>query len=140
MAKKKPVEQMSSDELFALAKNREAQERENEREANRAQIDALRQKRRDLVTKQRKELAAIDSKIRKLGGKTSTASRSGSRSSNVSKEVLTILKNKKQLSTKEIQAQLNKNGIEANNLSQTLAYLKRMGKISSPSRAIYTIK
>ena len=138
MARKKTVEQMSAEELFELAKARQEQEQEKEREAARAKIAALREERKALVAKQRKELAALDSKIRKLTGKPAASGR-GRGGVNVSQAVLEILANNKQLSTKEIQAQLASNGVVANNLSQTLAYLKRQGKITSPQRSVYTI-
>jgi len=137
MAKKKPVDQLSSDELFEMAKARQAEEQEKEREAERAQLDALREERRALVVKQRKELAAIDSKIRKLRGKGSSGRGRGG--VNISSAVMDILQKKKQLSTREIQAELANAGIVANNLSQTLAYLKRQGRITSPQRSVYAI-
>ena len=138
MARKKNVEQMSSDELFELAKARQDEELAKAREAVREKVDALREKRKALLAKHRKELAAIDSQIRKLGGKTASGGR-GRGSVNVSKAVIDILTEHEKLSTKEIQAQLATAGVVANNLSQTLAYLKRQGKISSPSRSVYSI-
>ena len=139
MAKKsKSIEQMSADELFELAKQREAEELEKQREAERAQLDELREERREIVARHRKELAAIDSKIRKIRGKSSSAGRSRG-GVNVSNAVLEILAKKKKLSTKDIQAELASVGIVANNLSQTLAYLKRQGKITSPARSVYAI-
>ena len=137
MAKKKTVSQMSSDELFELAKARQAEEAEVQRETERQKLEELREERRAIVARHRKELAAIDSRIRKLRGKGNGGrGRSGV---NISSAVLEILANKKQLNTKEIQAELANAGIVANNLSQTLAYLKRQNKISSPSRSVYAI-
>jgi len=138
MVKKKSIDQMSAEELFELAKARQEQEQEKEREAVKEQIDALREERKALVAQQRKELAALDSKIRKLRGKP-VATGKGRGGVNVSKAVLDILAANTQLSTKEIQTQLASNGIVANNLSQTLAYLKRQGKITSPQRSVYAI-
>ena len=37
-----------------------------------------------------------------------------------------------------VKAELEKRGVVAKNLAQTLAYLKRQGKVASPSRSIYT--
>ncbi len=137
MAKKKPVDQMSADELYALAEQRHQQEQDAVKEAQRAQLDAMREKRRALVAKQRKDLAAIDTRIRKLGGKTATTGRRRS-GSNVSEKVLEIIAaNPEGISTKGIKEQLGSQGVVANNLSQTLAYLKRQNKVSSPSRSMY---
>jgi len=138
MAKKKSLDQMSAEELFELAQARQEEEQEKEREALREQLNELREERRALVAAHRKELAAIDRKIQKIGGKTAGKPR-GRSSVNISQAVLEILSASKQLSTKEIHAKLAADGIVANNLSQTLAYLKRQGKISSPQRSVYAI-
>ena len=138
MAKKKTLDQMSSDELFELAQARQEQEKEKEREAVREQLSELREERRALVATHRKELAAIDRKIQKLSGKPAGSGR-GRGSVNVSQAVLDILSSHKKLSTKEINAKLAADGIVANNLSQTLAYLKRQGKITSPQRSVYSM-
>ena len=63
----------------------------------------------------------------------------GSNGSNISANVIDILSDKKQHSTKDIQAKLNQRGIIAKNLAQTLAYLKRQGKVKSPKRSIYAL-
>lgn len=138
MAKKKTVDQMSSEELFELAKARQDEEAEKAREAAREQVDALRRERKALVARHRKELAAIDNQINKLKGNSGGAGR-GRSAVNISKAVIDILAQEEQLSTKEIQARLAAEGIVANNLSQTLAYLKRQGKITSPQRSIYAM-
>lgn len=134
----KPVENMSSEELFELAKNRQAQEQEAQKEAARAQIDSLREQRRELVAKQRKELAAIDREIAKLTGRApSKNSGGGTRGANISNTVLDILNGNGEMSTKAIKASLEDKGVVANNLAQTLAYLKRQGKVQSPARSVY---
>lgn len=142
MAKKKTVEQMSADELYELAARRQAEEEEQKREAQRQELDVLREERRALVARQRKELAAIDSQINKLRGKGKNGTAASGRSRagvNVSNAVLEILANKKQASTQEIKDELASAGIVANNLSQTLAYLKRQEKITSPERSVYAM-
>jgi len=138
MPKKKPLDQMSSEELFELAQTRQQQEQEKEREAAREQLATLREERRALIAAHRKELASIDRKIQKLSGKPAVSGR-GRSSVNVSQAVLDVLASGKKLTTKEINTKLAANGIVANNLSQTLAYLKRQGKIASPQRSVYTI-
>lgn len=136
MAKKKSVEQMSSDELFELAQERQQQEQEKAKEAIKEQVAALRKEKKAILARHKKELAAIENEIEQLTGRSSGGSRG---SVNVSQSVIEILSKHTQLSTKEIQAELTASGIAANNLSQTLAYLKRQGKISSPSRSVYAI-
>ena len=136
---KKSLADLSAEELYELAREREEQEALEAREAVRAQIDALREQRREMVARQRKELAAIDAEIRGLGGRTAKGGkRRGSAS--VTEQVMEIVSSAKKISTKEIKAELENRGIVANNLAQTLAYLKRQGRVTSPSRSIYSAK
>ena len=134
MAKKKTIDELSAEELYELAKAKEAEERDRQKEAMRAELDKLKAERKGILARHRKELAEIDARIRKLGGRSSGRTGGG----NVSASVLDILSDKKQHSTKDIQAELQKRGVVANNLAQTLAYLKRQGKVKSPKRSIYS--
>lgn len=136
MAKKKTVSELSADELYALAEKKQQEEAEAEREAMRSKIEALRNKRRELVAKQRKQLAAIDAEIRKLGGRTKAKGRG---KGSVSNQVIAIVEAAGEISTKEIKEKLEAKGVTAGNLSQTLAYLKRTGRLASPSRSMYTL-
>jgi hypothetical protein len=135
MAKKKSIDELSAEELYALAQEREQQEAEAQREAVRQQVDELKVQRKALIAEHKKELAALDKEIRKLGGR--TRSRRGVSSMNVTDVVLGIVQAAGEISTKDIRAQLDAQGIEANNLSQTLAYLKRQGRVQSPGRSLY---
>lgn len=135
MARKKTFESLSAEELYALAEQKQFEEAELEREAVREQLNTLRAERRELISSHKKALAAIDTRIRKLGGK--TRSRGRSNSVNVTDTVLKIVEAAGQITTKEIKNKLDDQGITASNLSQTLAYLKRQGKVISPSRSVY---
>ena len=135
---KKNISDLSSDELYRLAQEREEQEAAEAKEAARAQIEELRNARRDMMTRHRKELAAIDAEIRALGGRSGRGKRRASSAGNVTGQVLDIVSKAKKISTKEIKAELESRGITANNLPQTLAYLKRQGKVTSPARSIYS--
>ena len=135
---KKSLTDLSSDELYELARQREEQEAAEAQEAARAQIEALRQQRREMVARHKKELSAVDSQIRKLGGRTGPGRRRASSGVSISEQVLEIVSKSKKVSTKEIKAELENRGVVANNLAQTLAYLKRQGKIKSPARSIYS--
>ncbi|MCB1788743.1 MAG: hypothetical protein KDJ24_00470 [Gammaproteobacteria bacterium] len=134
---KKTLSDLSSEELYELAREREMQEAEEAKEAVRAQVDELRAKRREIVARQRKELAAIDAEIRALGGRGGRAKRRGRSGGSATDHVLEIVQGSKKITTKEIKAELENRGVVANNLAQTLAYLKRMGKVTSPSRSVY---
>ena len=83
-------------------------------------------------------LAEIDAEIRSLGGRGGRAKRRGSAGGNVTDHVLEIVTKAKKISTREIKDELEGRGVVANNLAQTLAYLKRQGKVASPARSIYT--
>ena len=133
---KKNLSDLSSDELYELARAREEQEAAEAKEAVRAQIEELRNTRREMVARQRKELAAIDAEIRSLGGRGGRGRRRASGGS-VTEQVLEIVSKAKKISTREIKAELENRGIVANNLAQTLAYLKRQGKVTSPARSVY---
>ncbi len=135
---KKGLSDLSSDELYELARQREQQEAEQAREAVRAQLDELRNARREMIARHRKELAAIDAEIRALGGRAPRGKRRGSAGGSVTEHVLEIVSGAKKISTKEIKAELESRGVVAKNLAQTLAYLKRQGKVSSPGRSIYS--
>lgn len=138
MARKKTVDAMSSDELFALAEKKAQQEQHAAEAAVREEIEALRAERRELIAAHKKALNAIDAKIRKLGGR--AARRGGRRrgGAGITDTVLDVLGSGK-ASTQEIKAALAERGVTANNLSQTLAYLKRTGRVISPQRAVYAL-
>lgn len=134
---KKALTNLSSDELYELARERELQEAEEAKEAVREQLDELRAKRRETVARQRKELSAIDAEIRALGGRAARGKRRSREGGSTTEQVLEIVSASKKISTKEIKAELENRGVVANNLAQTLAYLKRQGKVTSPERSIY---
>jgi hypothetical protein len=135
---KKNISDLSSDELYELARVREEQEAEAEKEAAREKIEELRERRRETVSRHRKELAAIDAEIRALGGRTGRTKRRAASGGSVTEHVLQIVSKAKKISTKEIKAELDSRGVVANNLAQTLAYLKRQGKVTSPARSLYS--
>jgi len=139
MAKRKSLEELSSEELYQIARQREEQEREHEEEARRAQVQALREERRALVARQRSELAALDRQIRALGGRAAGAARAGRRGGNLSQVVLDAVAKAGQISTTELREQLQASGSNVKNLSQTLAYLKRTGRLKSKGRGIYAV-
>lgn len=140
MPQKKAVNNMSAAELYALAEARELEEVEAQKAEVRAKIDRLREERRAMVAKHKKALAVLDAKIRKLGGRAGGTRRKRGSGPSTTDAVLAIVQKAKKISTKDIKTELEKSGIIANNLSQTLAYLKRQGKLKSPERSIYSVK
>ena len=139
----KPVEKMSSRELYVLAERREKEEAERTQAEALEKISALREQKRQVTAEYRSIVARLDREIKRLGGrptkaKQKTASQPKGRGG-VSAEILKIIGDKGQASTSEIKAALGKRSIDAANLAQTLAYLKRNGRITSPARATYTL-
>ncbi len=130
----KSLDQMTSVELYQLAEKRKQQERDMEKEAQRERVEALRNQRRDLIARHKKDLAALDAEIKALAG--ARAPRSRGRV-NVSQKVLEIIAGAGTASTGDIKKALADLGIVGGNLSQTLAYLKRQGKVASVGRAQY---
>ncbi len=139
MARKKPIEDLSADELYELARQREREELEAEREANRARLDELREHRRELIAQHRKELAAVDREIRQLGGRTRSRGGAGGGEGKISERVLSLIEASGRISTKDLKASLDASGVETKNLNQMLAYLKRNGRVVSPSRGVYAL-
>jgi DNA repair exonuclease SbcCD ATPase subunit len=140
MARKKPIDELSADELYELARQREREELEAEREANRARLDELREHRREVIAQHRKELASIDREIRQLGGRTRTArAGGGGGEGKISQRVLSLIEASGRISTKDLKASLDAAGVETKNLNQLLAYLKRNGRVVSPSRGVYAL-
>lgn len=140
VAKKTSLSNMSAAELRAMANKIEKAEAAQKAEATKAEISALRAKRRELIARHSKALAVIDRKIKKLGGTTRKKSTRKSGGMSASGAVLDFVGSASKASTKEIKAALEKKGISTANLNQTLAYLKRQNKIKSPSRAVYQLK
>jgi hypothetical protein len=135
MAKKKSIDELSAEELFALAQQREEQEAQAERELVKQQVEELKARRKELIAQHRKEISALDKEIKRLGGRTGgTRKPTGV---NVTDAVMEIVYDAGEISTKEIKAKLDSKGVPTQNLSQTLAYLKRQGRVHSPSRSVY---
>jgi predicted RNase H-like nuclease (RuvC/YqgF family) len=136
MPRRKSLEDLSSEELYRIAREREEQERLQEEEDRREQISALREERKALVARHRSELAALDRQIRALGGRAAGA-RGRSGGTNLTRIVLDAVAQAGKISTSDLRSQLEGRGVNVKNLSQTLAYLKRTGRLKSRGRGIY---
>ncbi|OOG22938.1 hypothetical protein B1C78_13215 [Thioalkalivibrio denitrificans] len=139
MPKRKSIENLSSEELYRIAREREEQERLQEEETRREELKALREERKALVARHRSELAALDRQIRALGGR--TAGRAAGRArggASLSQMVLDAVTQAGRISTADLRAQLEGRGVNAKNLPQTLAYLKRTGRLKSRGRGVYS--
>lgn len=133
---KKDLQEMSAEELYALAQKKEKEEEANQKEALKSKIAELREQKKSLMAKHRKELAAIDAEIRALGGR--GGARKG-RQTGASAAILELLGKKGEMDTKSIRSKLESQGVAVSNLGQTMAYLKRNGKVKSTGRGVYKI-
>lgn len=137
---------LSSDELFELAKKRKEEEKALVQAESKAKIEALKAKRKEMVSQFNKELSNLDAEIKKLGGRASRKAAAGggagtnnnsTRTPGISAKIVEIVKAKGQASTKDITAGLTAAGVQAKNLSQTMAYLKRKGDLVSIGHGMY---
>ncbi|EHQ52860.1 hypothetical protein ECTPHS_09218 [Ectothiorhodospira sp. PHS-1] len=139
------LDSMSAEELYVLARQREEQEKEREAKARREQLEALQVRRKEVVARQAAELAAIDKEIKALGGRTASRRKAsakggagaGNGNANLSRMVVEIINEQGEMSTKELKSRLASQGVETRNISQTLAYLKRNGRLRNTGRGIY---
>ena len=134
---KKDIQKMSAEELYALAQKKEKEEEARQREAAKAQLAELRAERKALLAKHRKELTDLDAKIRAHGGRTGGTAGKG-RQTGASAVILKLLAGG-EMDTKSIRNKLEKQGVSVSSLGQTMAYLKRSGKVTSVARGVYKL-
>lgn len=139
MARRKSLEKMSAEELYELARQRE-QEESSKVDETKEQLAALKQQRKDLVAEQNKALKALDREIAKLqGGKRGRGRRksSGAPRGQLSERALALVKKHGPIKGRDLKVHLEKEGIDATYLAQTLAALKKKGQVDTPSRGVY---
>ncbi|MCA1788901.1 MAG: hypothetical protein LC667_03285 [Thioalkalivibrio sp.] len=138
---KKDLEELTAEELFDLARKREKEEAEREEKKFAKKREALKAERKELVAKQRKELAALDREILKLGRtvrrRGPARARRGDGGSTITDQLCAIVATQPEMAISEIRDKAEEAGVETRNLSQTLAYLKRQGRLDSPRRGVY---
>jgi len=134
---KKDIGNLTSEQLFELAEQRKQQEKEQEKEAMRAQLTELRAEKKQMLARHKRELAEIESRISAMSGRGRRSTTRKGAQTGISSAVLTILSGAKKADTKKIRAKLEEQGINTANLGQTLAYLKRTGRIKTLGRGLY---
>ncbi|WP_240481072.1 hypothetical protein [Ectothiorhodospira sp. BSL-9] len=128
---------MTSEELYELARQRQEDERRQMEEEQRERLSQLQAQRSEVVARHKAELAALDKQIKQLGAGKAKGRGRGSSASNLSQHVVDIINERGQMSTRELKGELESRGFEARNISQTLAYLKRNGRVVNTARGIY---
>lgn len=138
------IADMSVEELYALARAREQQEAARREEDAKGKRNELKARRKEMEARHRKELAELD---REIQGLTGTAPkqraigkkrRGASGGSSISQRLCDIVATQPEMTVTEIREQAEATGINTKNISQTLAYLKRQGRLESPRRGVYT--
>ena len=127
---------MTADEIFALAEQKAADEKKWFEDENKAKVAELREERKQLLLRHKKEINEVNARITALGGKVAGATATGTGRTGVSAAVVELL-DAGELDTKAIKEKLDAIGISVKNLGQTLSYLKSNGKIASVARGIY---
>jgi len=142
---------MTAEDLYNLAKQRETEEQKKVMQENQQKIAELREERRQLQLKHNKEireeirelkirhkneLKDVNAKIKAFGGRVSGASATGKGRTGASAAIVDIL-DAGEMDTRAIREKLESIGISVGNLGQTLAYLKRNGRVASVARGIY---
>jgi len=137
----KEMNNLSAEELYALAREREKEEAERQEQELRKKREELKAQRKEIVARQRKELAALDREIQKLGGRArGRAPRKGRRAgggATIGEQLCGIVAKQPEMTISEIREEADAMGVDTRNLSQALAYLKRQGRLSSPRRGVY---
>lgn len=142
MKANKSLGKLSADELFDLARQRQREEAEAQKEGVREEIAALEAKKRDLTADYKAAVVELDKEIRKLRRKIGASPRragGGRRSSGVSARLLELVGEMKKASTRDLKVRLESEGVSTKYIAQTLANLKRQGKVKTVSRGIYTL-
>jgi Pyruvate/2-oxoacid:ferredoxin oxidoreductase gamma subunit len=132
----KELKKLSSDELYALAKQKEEDERKWFEEENKAKIAELRQQRKEMLQRHKKEISEINKQIKSLGGRVPVSSAAVQGATSATAAIVEILE-AGELDTKTIREKLDELGVGVKSLGQTLAYLKKNGQIASVARGIY---
>jgi hypothetical protein len=133
---KNNLKNMSSEELFALAKQKEQDEKKWFAEENKAKVSELREERKQMLLKHKKELNEINKRIKELGGRVPVSSAVASGATGASAAIVELLE-AGEMDTKTLRKKLDEMGVSVKNIGQNLNYLKKNGKIASVARGIY---
>ena len=124
MPRRKSVEKMSAEAAVA--------------DQSKELIAELKAQRKALVAEHNKALKAIDKEITRLqGGKKPRGKRGGAPRGQLSARALELVTKHGPIQGRDLKARLEKEGIDATYLAQTLAGLKKKGQVTSPSRGVY---
>jgi hypothetical protein len=131
---------LSADELFKMAEQKRAEEHEQKTAHLREELKQLTDNRKALISDHKRDVSTLERQIKALtkqiGGNTSS---SGRGRSGISKTIVELLSKNGPTDTKQLKQLLDEQGIEAKNINQQLAYLKRRGQVTNPERGVYSL-
>ena len=127
---------MTADQIFALAEQKQAEERKWIAEENKAKVAELREERKQILQRHKKEINEVNAKIKSLGGRVPVSSAVAKGATGATAAIVEILE-AGELDTKTLREKLDEMGVSVKNIGQTLAYLKKNGKVASVARGIY---
>ena len=132
--------ELSAAELFELANQRKKEEELAKTAHIREELAQLKADKASLVAEHKKALSSIERQIKKLQKKVGqTGASSGEKTRGLSKSVIEFIETKGQASVSDIKQHLTEQGLNATNVGQQLAYLKRQGRVSIVTRGIYAL-
>jgi hypothetical protein len=130
------LDSLTAEELYALAKQKEADERKKFEEENKNRIAELREERKQMLIRHKKEIDEINARIKELGGRVPVSSAAAKGAASATAAIVEILE-AGELDTRTIREKLDELGISVQSLGQTLSYLKRNGQVASVARGVY---
>lgn len=139
------LETLDSTALYRLAQEKERQEQEVREAERRVHLEELRGMRKEILDRHKRELAEIDRELRQYSTKTiETASprksirrRKGGVS--IGETLCSIIGTRTEMPIAELREQAVAMGISHNSITQMLAYLKRVGRLTTPRRGVYAV-
>lgn len=140
---KQKLSGLTAEELFSMARAREQEEAMQRDQESKEKRSELKARRKEIEARHRKELAELDREIQELGGPSPKQRgsvkrrRGGADGGTISQKLCEIVATQSEMTTTEIRDHADATGIDTKNLSQTLAYLKRQGRLESPRRGVY---
>ena len=136
------LDELDAETLYRLAREKEAEEERARVEANKERIKELKAERKAMLARHLRELADLDNELEQLGGsasKSKLAKRTRTTSADtISARLVEMIRQGGEMHTGAIRQQAENEEISVKNLSQTLAYLKRTGRLASDRRGYYT--
>lgn len=134
-SRRNALDELSSKELQKMADAKKREEEAVAQQKMKEELAALRKKRKVLEAQFRKELRSIDKEIDTLKGKQP----GGKKPKSMAQQITAMLSRNSAMAVADIRGNLERRGYPASSLPQTLAYMKKAGKVEQPQRGVYKL-